>query len=56
MDVPILAEAARELFCICAAVAVMELLAGEGSASRPFRALCALAATACALRMFARLL
>ena len=48
-----LAEAARGLFGVCVAVAAMELLAGDGAAARPFRAVCALAATLCALRMIA---
>ena len=49
-------DAARGLFSICVAVAALEQLAGDGRTARPFRALCALAATLCALRMAARLL
>ncbi len=55
MDMQALAEAARGLFGICVAVAAMELLNGSGSAAKPFRSLCALAATLCALRMAVRL-
>ena len=56
MNLRALEEAARGLFSICVTVAALERLAGEGGAARAFRALCALAATLCALRMFARLL
>ena len=57
MTVQALAEAAKALFGICVTVAALELLTGEdGPAARAFRGLCALAATLCALRMFARLL
>ena len=55
MDMQALARGGARLFGICVAVAAMELLAGEGGLVAPFRALCALAATLCALRMFARL-
>ena len=50
-----LEEAAKGLFGICVTVAALEQLAGEGGPARTFRALCALAATLCALRMFAGL-
>jgi len=56
MDIPALTQAAQALFSICAAVAAMELLAGEGGAARSFRSLCALAATLCALRVLVKLL
>ena len=56
MNVRALGEAARGLFGICVAVAAMEQLAGQGSMARPFRALCALAATLCALRVAVGLL
>ena len=56
MDMRAFGETARALLCICATVAMTELLAGEESASRPFRSVCALAATLCALRMVFRLL
>lgn len=55
-DMQMLREAARGLFGVCVAVAAMELAAGDGSMSRPFRSVCALAATLCALRMAVRLL
>lgn len=47
---------ARGLFCICVAVAALDQLAGDREAARPFRALCALAATLCAARLMARAL
>ena len=56
MEMRAFGETARALFCVCTAVAMTELLAGEGCASRPFRSVCALAATLCALRMVSRLL
>jgi len=55
MTIQALAEAAKGLFGICVTVAALELLAGEDGSARAFRAFCALAATLCALRMFARL-
>lgn len=55
MSIQALEEAARELFGICVTVAVLEQTAGEGGPARAFRALCALAAALCALRMVARL-
>ncbi|MBQ6120455.1 MAG: hypothetical protein IJI59_01800 [Clostridia bacterium] len=55
MTIQALEEAAKGLFGICVTVAALEQLAGEGGPARTFRALCALAATLCALRMFARL-
>lgn len=51
MDMRALGEAVRGLFGICVAAAAMEQLAGEGSMAKPFRALCALAATLCVLRL-----
>ena len=41
---------ALELFSLCAAAAALETLVGDERAARPFRALCALAASLCALR------
>jgi hypothetical protein len=55
MTVQALEEAARGLFSICVTVAALELLAGKDVSARAFRALCAVASTLCALRMFARL-
>ena len=55
MSIQALEEAARGLFGICVTVAALEQTVGEGSPARAFRALCALVATLCALRMFARL-
>ena len=51
MDLQALGEAVRQLFGICVAAAAMEQLAGDGDMAQPFRALCALAATLCALRL-----
>ena len=51
-----LVESSRGLFGICVAAAVMDLLAGEGGASRTLRPLCALGMTICALRMVSRML
>jgi hypothetical protein len=63
MSIQALEEAARELFGICVTVAALDpkglssrrQTAGEGGPARAFRALCALAAALCALRMVARL-
>lgn len=51
MDMGALGETVRGLFGICVVAAAMEQLAGEGGMAKPFRALCALAATLCALRL-----
>lgn len=40
---------ARALFSICVAVAALDTLVSDSRSSAPFRALCALAATACAV-------
>ena len=41
---------ALALFSICAAVAALETLVSDERAAQPFRAVCALAASVCALR------
>ena len=46
-----LRETVVELFSICVAVSVLETLTGDGRTSRSFRALCALAAVLCAVRV-----
>ena len=51
MEVQAIGDAARGLFGICVAVAVMEQLTGKGASSRPFRSLCAFAAVLCAMRL-----
>ena len=56
MNLQALEAAAKGLFGICVTVAALEQLTGNGGAARALRSLCALAATLCVLRMFARLL
>lgn len=45
-----------ELFAICAAAAALETLTHDERSGPPFRAVCALAATLCAMRALQRLL
>ena len=56
MPIQSIKEAAASLFGLCAMAAGMDLLARDGRTGAAFRALCAFAVTARALRLVAALL
>ena len=51
-----LREPALTLFSICATAVMLDALVADSRGERPFRALCALAASVCALRALLRAL
>lgn len=51
-----LREAALSLFSICVAAVAMDTVIRDARAARPFRAVCALAASVSALRVLGRIL